>query len=306
MKKLLLVLGILFAFWANPSTAERAQAKEGEKMEKVYVYKTSAGEKQQMEIYFPSNHDPAKKKVPGMIMFHGGAWVGGSLKEFRRTCAYFASRGLVCATANYQMLKMSKQEARKLPPGESFKRVCVTDAKSAIRWYKQNAEKLGIDPDRIITGGTSAGGHISALATMSPHLDDPKDPKDIDTSVVAYIWVNPAFSLGDRQTPEIDLMQHMKPKMPPTIVFFGENDGYKKGWDVAHAKWESLGDNSINLRIAPDETHGFWNYKANWQTLMLIETDHFLVKHGLLTGEPTLKRPKSSEAFVSPAAQTTP
>ncbi len=56
-----------------------------------------------MEIYFPPNHDPAKAKVPGMILFHGGAWLGGSLDEFRDTCAYFASRGLVCATVDYQV-----------------------------------------------------------------------------------------------------------------------------------------------------------------------------------------------------------
>jgi acetyl esterase len=51
-----------------------------------------------MEIYFPPNHDPAKSKAPGMILFHGGGWGGGSLGQFRIACAYFASRGLVCAT----------------------------------------------------------------------------------------------------------------------------------------------------------------------------------------------------------------
>ena len=75
---------------------------------KAYTYKISGGEERQMEIFFPPNHDPAKSKVPGIICFHGGAWLGGSLAEFRRTCAYFASRGLVCATANYQMLKIQQ------------------------------------------------------------------------------------------------------------------------------------------------------------------------------------------------------
>ncbi len=266
---------------------------------KEYVYKTSGGKERQIEVFFPPNHEPGKSKVPGMILFHGGAWLGGSLAEFRRTCAYFASRGLVCATVNYQMLKMTKAEAHKLPAGRSqIKGVCVTDAKSAIRWFKQNAEEFGIDPNRIITGGTSAGGHISALATMSPHLDDPNDPKGIDTSVVAYIWVNPAFSGNDHRTPEIDLMRHMKAEMPPTIVFFGDQDGWKKGWDQAYAKWKTLGTKSIELRIARDEDHGFWNHSHQWQTVMLIDTDNFLVKHGLLAGAPTLTRPESGEEFV--------
>lgn len=69
------------------------------------------------------------------------AWTGGSLGQFRIACAYFASRGLVSATAEYQML--SKPDAAKLPAGETRKRVCVTDAKSAIRWFKQHAGELG-------------------------------------------------------------------------------------------------------------------------------------------------------------------
>lgn len=266
---------------------------------KAYIYKESAGQPRRMEVYFPPHHDPAKAKVPGLILFHGGAWLGGSPKEFRDTCAYFATRGLVCATVEYQMLKMKKTDAAKLPPGESHKRVCVTDAKSAIRWFKQHAAELGMDPARIITGGTSAGGHISALATMNPaDLNDPADPKEIDTSVVAYLWINPAFQNNDANTPAIDIMRHMKAYLPPTIVFFGELDGYKKTWDVVHAKWTSLGAKTIELHIAPGENHGFCTYKPDWNIAAMIAMDRFLVKLGLLTGEPTLKMPDSGVQFV--------
>ena len=88
------------------------------------------GKDRKLELFFPPGHDPAKAKVPGMILFHGGGWSGGTLAQFRAACAYFASRGLVCATAEYRML--GKSDA-KLPAGESKKRVCVTDARSAIQ-----------------------------------------------------------------------------------------------------------------------------------------------------------------------------
>jgi len=261
---------------------------------KPYTYKTSAGKGRQMEVFFPPDHDPAKAKVPGLILFHGGGWSGGTLDQFRFACAYFASRGLVCATAEYQMLG---KDASKLPEGESKKRVCVTDAKSAIRWFKQHAGELGIDPDRVITGGGSAGGHISALATMNPGLNDPGDPKGINTDVVAYLWFNPAFSPGDDKDPEIDILRHQKAELPPAIVFFGDKDSWKKGWDAAQAKWETLGTKTIDLRIAPGQAHSFFN-KEPWRTLTLIEADKFLVKHGLLTGEPTLTRPAGGEKLV--------
>ncbi len=212
----------LFAFvFVHPLGAQEARKRQKDSSKetalpgKVYVYKESAGKPRQMEIYFPPQHDPKTAKVPGMILFHGGGWSGGSLSQFRTACAYFASRGLVCATAEYQML--SAAEAKKLPAGETKKRVCVTDAKSAIRWFKQHASELGIDPSRIITGGGSAGGHISALATMNDGLNDPKDPLDVDTKVVAYLWFNPAFATDDVQDPEIDILKHLRAEMPQPL-----------------------------------------------------------------------------------------
>ena len=290
MRKLLLAL-----FISSLAVQAPAQDKFDGPTGKPYIYKTSAGKERQMEIFFPEGHDPAKSKVPGMILFHGGGWSGGTLAQFRAACAYFASRGLVCATAEYQMLGKG---AAKLPAGETKKRVCVTDAKSAIRWFKQNAGELGIDPERIITGGGSAGGHISALATMNPGLNDPADSKDIDTKVVAYLWFNPAFAPDDNKDPEIDILTHMKADLPPAVVFFGDKDTWKKGWDSAHAKWKELGTNSIELHIAEGQPHGFFNMDP-WRTITLIEADKFLAKHGLLTGEPTLKTPATGEKLVA-------
>lgn len=296
MHRLLLAL-LVFSI---PALAQNAAKKKGgigteAPAGKPYIYKHSAGKPRQMEIYFPPQHDPAKAKVPGMILFHGGSWTGGSLGQFRIAAAYFASRGLVCATAEYQML--SKADAAKLPAGETRKRVCVTDGKSAIRWLKQHAGELGIDPQRIITGGGSAGGHISALATLNPGLNDPADPKDIDTSVVAYLWFNPAFAVDDTQDPEIDILRHLKADLPPAIAFFGDMDTWKKGWDIAHAKWKALGTKTIDLRIAPSQAHSFFN-KDPWQTVTLIAADQFLVKQGLLTGAPTKTMPASGEKLV--------
>lgn len=260
---------------------------------KSYVYKQSAGQSRDMEIYFPPNHDPAKSKVPGVILFHGGGWGGGSLSQFRTACHYFASRGLVAATVNYQMLKRTT----KLPEGETRKRVCITDAKSAIRWFKQHAGELGVDPARIITGGGSAGGHISALATLNPGLSDPADPKDIDTSVVAYVWFNPAFSPDDSKDIEVDVLRYLNKNIAPAIAFFGTNDGWLKGWDAALAKLKALGNTTTEVWFAEGQPHGFFN-RDPWQTVTLIAADRFLVQQGLLKGEPTLTAPATGEKLV--------
>lgn len=280
----------------NASAADKPRAGTDDPAGKPYIYKHSAGKPRQMEIYSPPGHDPAAAKVPGLILFHGGGWSGGSLGQFRAACAYFASRGLVCATAEYQML--SKEQAAKLPPGETRKRVCITDAKSAIRWFKQHADELGIDPARIITGGGSAGGHLSALATLNPGLNDPADPLEPDTSVIGYVWFNPAFSPDDHQDIEVDVLRFLKKDMAPAIAFFGDQDTWKKGWDTALTRLRELGNTTTELWIAEGQKHSFFN-KEPWRTATLIEADRFLQRLGVLSGDPTLTAP--TDAVLIPA-----
>lgn len=273
---------------AFPGIVSRKEAPPGKK----YIYKTADGQPLEMEIYFPPGHDPKTSSVPGVILFHGGSWIGGSLDQFRSLCAYLASRGLVCATSKYRFYK-----GEKLPVAAMSKRICITDAKSAIRWFKQNAKELGVDPKRIISGGGSAGGHIATIATLSPGLDDPGDPKEIDTSVIAYLWFNPAFSPGDSKDPEVDAFQYIKSPMPPSIVFFGDKDDYKKSWDTLHEKIRSRGPDTAELFIAPGQGHSFFN-GVPWMTACAIAVDEFLTRLGLLKGKPTLNLPASGQRLV--------
>lgn len=295
MKHLWLALAMLPVTLA-PGGRAAAQT-SGTPPGKAFTYKHSGGQPQELEVYFPEGLDPARGKAPGLLLFHGGGWSGGNLSQFRTACQYFASRGVVALTANYRML--SKPEAAALPPGQSRKRVCITDAKSAIRWVKQHAGELGVDPGRLIVGGGSAGGHIAVLATTNPGLDDPADPTGIDTAVVAYVLFNPAFSPDDATDAEVDVLRHLKPGLPPAIVFFGTRDTWKAGWDVAYARLRDLGNTTTGMQLAAGQRHSFFN-RNPWQTLTLIAADRFLVQQGLLQGEPTLV-PPAGDATLTPA-----
>ncbi len=290
MKKLTSI--IIFLLTLASLDAERVYSNDSPKG-KVYVYKEVDGMTREMEIFFPKDHDPSKKSVPGVIMFHGGGWGSGSRVMFSYQCNYFASRGLVASTVTYKLAK--KAGPNKTKGTESRKRVCITDAKSAIRWYKQNADELGIDPKRIIAGGGSAGGHISLLATTNPGLNDPGDPKEYDATVAAYLLFNPALSAGDAKDPQVDFLRHLKADFPPAIVFFGSEDNWmKKGWVPASEKMKSLGIKSTDLRIAEGMGHAFFN-RQPWADITLIAADKFLKEHGFIEGEPTLAMPKSGE-----------
>ena len=282
---LCLVLG---AFSCLTNCARSDDIPEG----KIYSYKEEDGVTREMEIHFPKDHNAATKSVPGIIMFHGGGWGGGKRDQFRYLCHYFAKRGLVAATVSYRL-------ATKAGNGEgSRKRVCIADAKSAIRWYKQHAKKLGIDAQRIIAGGGSAGGHVSLLATTNPELNDPHDNREYDTSVVAYLLFNPALGMADAKDSEVDFLQHIRPDFPPAIVFFGsEDEKWLKGWNAAYTKMQSLDIRSVELWIAEAQEHSFFN-KQPWQDMTIRASDEFLKALDLIKGEPTLMLPKTPEKLV--------
>lgn len=264
----------------------------------IFTYKPQNGERGEIEIHFPEGYDPATARVPGVILFHGGGWSKGNRSQFRELCHYLASRGLVAATAHYRFADQAKIESPAAT--RSRKRVCITDAKSAIRWFKQNAAQLGIDPERVIAGGGSAGGHIALLATNTPGLNDPEDSEAIDTSVVAYLLFNPAFKPADDQKdPEVDVERNLSSKTAPMIVFWGtEDDFWLRGWNRAYARMQALDiDGSVEWWSAVGAGHGFFN-KEPWRTLTFIKADRFLVEQGILTGEPTITAPHTQKKLV--------
>ena len=116
IRNLIFVVLVGMAFSCLSAKGDLSEgAPEGE----IFSYKKEGGVAHEIEIHFPKDQD-LTNPVPGIMMFHGGGWSKGDRISFRYLCHYFASRGLVAATANYRLGK--------------GKRLCITDAKSAIRW----------------------------------------------------------------------------------------------------------------------------------------------------------------------------
>ncbi len=118
---------------------------------KVEVYKTVADVQLKMYMYFPADHNATDKR-PAIVFFFGGGWVNGTPKQFRPHCEYLASRGMVAMAADYRVRSRHGTAAID----------CVKDGKSAVRWIRENADRLGVDPQRVAAGGGSAGGHVAA------------------------------------------------------------------------------------------------------------------------------------------------
>ncbi len=88
---------------------------------------------------------------PGVICIHGGGWRGGSKDSLRAVTTRLAKQGFVAITVQYRF-------APKYPfPAQ------IEDVKCAVRWLRANAQKLGLNPDKIGAIGFSAGAHLSLM-----------------------------------------------------------------------------------------------------------------------------------------------
>ena len=268
-----------------------------------YAYKTSGGKPRGIEVFSPPDHDPATTKVPGIILFHGGNWTDGSAAEFHDVCRYFAGRGLVTATADYRTLPPhGKDRDRDSETGLTRKQVCVRDGKSAIRWFKEYADALGVDPGRIVAGGGSAGGHIAVLASTTPDLDDPNDPPGFDTSVAAYLLWAPACTEADANDPPIDARRHVGRNFPPAVVFFGTEDSWLRHWkNLMQFSVRPRGGTEPVMWLAQGGDHVVFG-NPDWRLATIAAADAFLVDRGFLTGDCTLKTSPGGKTLTPAAA----
>jgi acetyl esterase/lipase len=91
----------------------------------------------------------------GLVYFHGGGWVLGSLDSADGSCRALANRSrCVVISIDYRLAPETKF------PG------AVDDAYAAVRWVADNSADLRIDPARVAVGGASAGGNLAAAVSL--------------------------------------------------------------------------------------------------------------------------------------------
>lgn len=132
------------------------------------------------DLYQPKGD--ALKKRPLIIWMHGGGFKFGSKtsKGVKVWSQNFAQRGYVCVSINYRLSKHNPLFNFDTLMKATF--YATQDAKRAIGYFRANADKYGIDPDRIILGGNSAGGMTALHAAYTnnqdfgrmAHLSDPE------------------------------------------------------------------------------------------------------------------------------------
>lgn len=116
-------------------------------------YHQASGQELKLDLYLPYDR---RKPRPLVIWVHGGGWVGGSREVANLRLLPWLEMGWAAANVSYRLSRQAPAPA------------AVEDLRCALRWLWERAPELGLDRERIVITGGSAGAHLALLTGMLP------------------------------------------------------------------------------------------------------------------------------------------
>jgi gluconolactonase len=184
MTRLASLVTIILLACSTSAFSQNAAAKSGKreplptalpdtlKAEIDITYGKTPEQELRLDLYRPkAGGDP----LPACVLVHGGGWTGGNKEKFTPLAIALAQKGYVVANVEYRLAGVAKYPA------------AVQDCSLAVRFVRANAQRFGLDPDRIGAWGGSAGGHLVGLLAAAPAHDKfvTGDLKDVSAAVHA-------------------------------------------------------------------------------------------------------------------------
>lgn len=252
------------------------------KPSKLVVYKKVADRELSLHVFRPEGWKASDKRVC-YITIHGGGWTGMGPERMYPFADHYAKLGLVSFSVQYRLAN-AKTGVTVFD--------CVKDARSAVRYIRARASEFGINPDKIIVSGGSAGGHLAASMAMFDAVNEDGEDTKISPTPSALILLFPVIDtskegygnarIGDRWK-ELSPAHNVRPGLPPTITFHGTGDTTTpfKGTQIFHEAMLKAGNRS-ELVVNEGGAHG---YLMRTQPLLeecFAKSDAFLTSLKLL------------------------
>jgi acetyl esterase/lipase len=250
---------------------------------RLMPYKQAGGAELRLHVFMPTNSNA--KARPAIVFFFGGGWSRGTPIQFYPECAHFADLGFVAMSADYRIASVNGTT-----PIES-----VTDGKSAIRWVRQHAGELGVDPDRIVAAGASAGGQAAAAAGIVPGLEEKDEDPMVSSRPNALVLWYPVIDNGpDGYGPEavkaryqeFSPLHNIGTNAPPTLFLLGTKDELVPVATAELFKQRmEQGGGRCDMKLFPGAGHPVYNYRnaaSQLRAEALKAADEFLSSLGFL------------------------
>ncbi len=190
----------------------------------IEVYKTVGAFALDAHIFKPGDWKPDDRR-PVIVYLHGGSWYQGTPAWQFGACKAYAQRGMVAVAVEYRIY-----DRHGTSPLEA-----IADTKSAVRWLRQNADSLGIDPTKIVVCGASAGGHLALCAAMIDTLDESSEDRNTSSVpnalILYYACYDPTLDpwfvsqVQSRVKPDdCSPIHNVRSGLPPSLLLHGTLD----------------------------------------------------------------------------------
>lgn len=214
-----------------------------------------------MTVYLAKNDKPA----PCVVIFPGGGYSHRAFHEGEPVAQFFNSKGINAVVVDYRVA-----------PNRA--NATLSDAQRAIKLVRAHADEWNVDPDRVVTLGFSAGGHLCASTLVLDDIsDEGHSPDKIDKfsarpngGILCYAlisfeeeWWHPACGrnfLGEKYNSDYEfysLHHRVSSNTPPCFIWHTSDD------DCVNVKnslifAEKLRDNNVKfeMHIYPSGRHG--------------------------------------------------
>lgn len=250
------------------------------------IYKIVDGHELMAYMWEPPAEAMVEYPKSVIAFFFSSGWDNGQVSQFAPHCLYFASRGMLAIAFDYRVA--SRHGAGPIH--------AISDARSAMRWLRYNADTLGINPGKIVGAGGSGGAHAIASAALLSEFDEPDESLEISCSPNALALFNPildtskkGFGMDRFPTPDLakraNLMNAIAKGRVPSIIFHGTGDrvvSYENSF--VFAKKMKKKKNICEYVPYEGQGHGFFNLNvsSDFYQSTVGYLDEFLVKQGFL------------------------
>lgn len=249
---------------------------------RTLVYKTAGTQPLSLHVFEPAGHRPGDRRAC-FITIHGGGWTGGNPKRMYPFAAHYARQGLVGISVQYRL--HSAQTGVRVQD-------CVEDARSAVRHVRAHAADFGIDPQKIIVSGGSAGGHLAVATALFDGINAAGEDTRISCAPNALVLLFPVIDtskegygqakIGERWR-DLSPVHQVRAGLPPTITFHGTGDTVTPfaGAKAFHEAMLRAGNRS-ELVVHEGGAHGYLMRDRALLDDTLKRSDTFLAALGLL------------------------
>ena len=136
----------------------------------TYTYATKDGEELKLDLYLPALEFEKNKLV--FIYLHGGGFSDGDRSSGKTFCTQLAKMGYAAVSLGYRLTRKGTESGLGCNCPANDKKAAfqaaAEDIQDATSYLIRNREQFGIDPQKIILGGSSAGAEAALTAAYQP------------------------------------------------------------------------------------------------------------------------------------------